>query len=83
MIFLDNEKKFLQALGRSSEGRELVQILERVKKEFSSIDSIDGTKDYGAQVEGRKLFGTFVDALTKQIMTQKHVVRPLDRDDYT
>jgi len=83
MDFTPQESRFLQNLGRTEQGRDLVKILNRAKDYYSSISSIDGSKDYGAQVEGRKLFGEFVKNLTQTIETQKHRVRPLEQDDYT
>lgn len=83
MLLTDNEKKFLKSLGRTAHGTELVSILNRAKQEYSSISSIKSGEDYGAQVEGRKLFVAFLEKLTAEITTQKHLVRPIDGDDYT
>lgn len=76
MQFTSQERVFLQRLGRSEEGRDLSIILERAKAHYSSIAGIDGSKDYGAQVEGRRLFVEFVDDLVKEIMTRKRNVVP-------
>jgi len=79
----DAERKALSSLGRSEHGRELVVILSRLKNEMSSINSIDGAGDYGAQVEGRKLFASLIDAIVKAVEQQKRTPRALDQDDYT
>jgi hypothetical protein len=83
MLFTDNEKKFLKSIGRTPVGSDLVAILNRAKQEYSSISSIKSGEDYGAQVEGRKLFVSFLDKLTAEITIQKHSVRPIEHDDYT
>ena len=57
--------------------------MEKLKAEYSSIGSIDTTKDAASQVEGRKLFCDFIDEFSKVIVTRKHEVKPLERDDYT
>lgn len=82
MEFSDAEKKFLSRLGRNEDGKDLVALFKKAKAHYSSIDSIANTADYGAQVEGRKLFITFVDTLISKITTQEHVSRPLDPEDY-
>jgi hypothetical protein len=57
MIFNDKDRKTLSQIGRASDGRELVNILNRAKNVLSQVDDITG--DYAAQVEGRKLFKQF------------------------
>lgn len=70
-------------MGRTEYGRDLVAILKRAKNHYSSISGIDGGKDYGAQVEGRKLFVEFIEELTTAIETKKREVRPKEAEDYT
>ena len=80
----EQERKFLQALGRRPDGQRFAAILERAKNEMSSIDSIESNaNDYGAQVEGRKLFCSFAEQIIKEIKTKRHDTRPLEIDDYT
>ena len=51
---------------------------------MSSIDSIESNaNDYGAQVEGRKLFCNFADQIIKEIKTKKHRPVAIEHDDYT
>lgn len=84
MIDLSPQKKnFLQNLGRSETGRELVGILEDCKDHYSNINSIDTTRDTNAQIEGRQLMGEMIDDLIKLISTQKHRVKPKQTEDYT
>lgn len=81
--FSETERKALSALGRSEHGRDLVVVLSRLKNEMSSINSIDGKGDYGAQVEGRKLFASLVDAIVHAVEQQKRTPHALDQDDFT
>lgn len=70
-------------MGRRSDGQRLASIFERAVIEMSSIDSIEAGANYGAEVEGRKIFSKFAKTLIKEIKTQKHQVRPKEVDDYT
>lgn len=79
----NQEKSFLQALGRRPDGQRFAAILERAKDHYSSIDTIDPGQDQGAQVEGRKLFGRFAKQMIDTIKTQKHRTREIDQEDYT
>lgn len=79
----NQEKSFLQALGRRPDGQRFAAILERAKQHYSSIDTIDPSHDQGAQVEGRKLFGKFADQMITTIKTQKHRTREIEHEDYT
>lgn len=82
MIFTPKEQRFLQDLGRGENGRDLINLLTRANQEYSSINGIDGGKDYGAQVEGRKLFVEFANELIEQMKTKTHVPRPTNIEDY-
>lgn len=79
----DYQKKFLQDLGRNDTGRNLVEILQESKRHYSSIDTIDTSRPADPQIEGRKLFGEFVDILITTIQSQKHNPRPIAQDDFT
>lgn len=83
MEFRQEEIRFLQSIGRQEVGRDLVNILKRAKNHYSSINTIDTTRDATAQIEGRKIFGEFIDELTTAIETKKREVRPKEVDDYT
>ena len=83
MEFTAKEKRFLSHLGRTENGRDLIAVLNRAKNFYSQIDDIDGAKgDYGAQVEGRKLFKSFVKKITDAIETKEHIDKVQDVDDY-
>lgn len=69
-------------MGRRSDGQRLASIFERAKDHYSSIDNIEKGSDYGAAVEGAKLFRAFADEIIKPIVVQKHQVKPKAIDDY-
>lgn len=76
------ETKLLQRVYRSEDGKALVEFLNKQKNKLSSVDSIESGKDYGAQVEGRKLFKDIVEQITNIMETNKHKINPLEIDDY-
>lgn len=78
----EQDRKFLQTLGRRADGQRLASIFERAKEHYSSINNIEKGVDYGAAVEGAKLFTQFSDDIIKNIKVQKHNTRPLAIDDY-
>lgn len=73
----------MKEIGRTETGRDLVSILKRAKSHYSSIHTIDKNRDTNAQVEGRAIFGEFIDNLTTAIETKTHQVRPREVDDFT
>jgi len=83
MEFNQEETRFLQSLGRQEVGRDLVNILKRAKNHYSSINTIDTTRDATAQIEGRKIFSEFIDELTTTIETRKREVKAKETDDFT
>lgn len=71
-------------MGRREEGRDLVNILKRAKNHYNSIGSIDPNGgDYGAQIEGRRLFGQFIDTLCETIETKERQMHAKDQEDFT
>lgn len=79
----NDERKFLQTLGRRPDGQRFAAILERAVDHFSSINTIDPDHDQGAQVEGRKLFCKFANDIVSTIKSQKHQTQTVEQDDYT
>lgn len=61
--FNQEEKRLLSTLGRSELGRDFVLLLNRAKSIASDTDTIDLTRDTTSQLEGRKIFKTFVNEL--------------------
>lgn len=76
--FNAREKQILSSIGKQPDGRILVAMLKRRRDELLSVDSIDGTGDYGAQVEGRKLFKTIVNEFISAMQMEK---KPMMQDD--
>lgn len=84
MDFLTPEDRaFLQQLGRTEYGRDLVLLLRKARTHFESIKGIDARTDVGAQVEGRKIMGTFITDLVAEIETRKRIVKEKEQDDFT
>ena len=82
MKFTELQTRFLKELGRQDTGRTLVEILNAAKDHYSSIATIDSTRPAEAQIEGRKIFSEFIDALTGAITTQKHTPKPIVQESY-
>lgn len=77
-----DERKILEAIGRGDLAAQLVVTLKRMRSHYASIDSIDGSGDYGAQVEGRRIFVEFIDDLTAQVAPKpRTLARPPVGDD--
>ena len=67
------------AVGKGEYGRSLIRLFEDVRNSMSNLDEISG--DYGAQVEGRKIFRNFckgiIDAMkTKPEQPRKEIGSP-------
>lgn len=69
--FSEHDKQVLTRVGNGAYGRELVKILERAKEQVCSLESVDRTRDTGAQVEGRLLFKDFAVALIERLTYEK------------
>lgn len=79
----EHDKRVLASVGNGAYGKELVQIVSKVKQQLCSLDSVDKDKDYTPQVEGRLLFRDFADELTRYLSFEKKVGRTtVDRGDY-
>ena len=84
MFELNNQdRKFLQTLGRRPDGKRFAAILEKAVEHYSSISSIDSGEDQAAQVEGRKLFCKFARQMVDTIKSKAHNTVAIDHDDYT
>jgi hypothetical protein len=75
------QKKILAAVGKGDYGRSLIKLFDEIRNSMSNLDDIEG--DYGAQVEGRKIFRKFckgiIDAMKAQPEQDK---QPLGSPDY-
>lgn len=71
MDFTPDEINLFREVGRTETGRQLIGVLNRAKNHYASISTIDGKGDYGAQVEGRRIFVDFVDSLIERFQLRK------------
>lgn len=78
----DHDKKILGNIGRGAYGKELIEIIKKITGQLTSLDSVDKTKDYTPQVEGRILFKEFSDELVEKLSFERRQMRPLDADDF-
>ncbi len=82
MQFTEPQKRFLQELGRTDTGRQLVEILNDMDTFYSSITTIDKSRPTDSQIEGRTIFSQCVKELTTAIQTQKHRPKPIPTESY-
>lgn len=83
MALSSHDKTVLERIGRGAYGQELVQILEKIRNEKLSLDSIRVGQEYGPQVEGRLIFKEFVDEFVAALSHRQRTVKALDADDYS
>lgn len=85
LVLTDHDKRVLSTVGRNAYGKELIDIIRKVKNQLCSLDSIDREKDYNDQVEGRLLFKGFADELIEHLSRELRVRdrKPIDPDEYT
>ena len=83
MILTDKEKKRLKTIGQTFQGTEMADILNGIKARMSTVDDI--TDNYGAQVEGRKIFNEIVKEIVAAIHSKDRprTRRDEDVDDFT
>lgn len=79
----EQERRLLQSLGQTTHGRGLVSILNRYKDHFSSVDTIKGGGDYGAQVEGRKIFREFAKEIIQALNSSPKSDKRDEPDDFS
>lgn len=84
-----HEKSVLSRVGHGAYGKELIDILKKVRRQASSIDGLKPGADHNAQIEGRLLFTQYADELIKYLEFEERKHRPRDPDselgnaDYT
>lgn len=54
--FTQKEKELLEKLGQTGQGRELAQLLKRIKNETDKASNIPDGADYAVEAKGRALF---------------------------
>lgn len=70
-------------MGRTSDGRAMLAVLDEAKAYYSDINTIDKARDTNAQIEGRQLLCELVDDFKRLIQHKKHKVQPGQVDDFT
>lgn len=78
----EKDKKTLSAIGRSDHGRDLLDIIVRMMEACASIQGIAAGADYGAEVEGRKIFLEFAADLTANLKRQARVSREKEPESF-
>lgn len=68
--FNKTEEEFLKRFGGTSNGKEVLALLERIKVKADSASAIPKGADYGAQVEGRRLVTSLLTDIT-DLMNKK------------
>jgi len=81
MELTPEQKKILIAIGKGDYGRSLIKLFEEIRNSMSNLDDIEG--DYGAQVEGRKIFRKFCKGIIDTMREkQEQEKQPLGSPDY-
>ena len=58
--FTQKDKELLEKLGLTHQGRELIQLLKRIKNETDKASSIPDGADYAVEAKGRALFAKMI-----------------------
>lgn len=80
-MFTHEEEKILTELAKSIHAPGLVRILKRIKDKMGDVDDITG--DYGAQVEGRKLFKKMAGDLITRLERPEARGRRMESTDFS
>lgn len=80
--FSDHDRRVLSSVGHGAYGRELIDLLEKAKRQLCSLESIKPGGDHNSEVEGRILFKQLADEFIKHLTFEKHRGQPLKRDNY-
>lgn len=77
-----HDKEVLSRIGRGAYGKELVAILQKVRRKNLSLEGVDVSREIDAQVQGRLIFKVFADEIIASLSFQPQHPHPLERDDY-
>ena len=69
--FTKLDEELLDRIGKSSEGRTFLHLLRRIKNNVEKVSNIKDNKNYGAEVEGRKLASKLISDLIERMDKQK------------
>lgn len=78
--FNEKEKNILSTLGKTHEGKEFMNILNRIKKEMDSVKGI--TSNYDAEVIGRQFVVSMIETLEQHIFKKERISTTYNRDDF-
>lgn len=84
LTFTDHEKRILSNIGQGAYGRELTDLMGKLKARVCSLEGLEDDADHNAEVKARLLFKKFAEALIEYLQIEpKRGPRPMDRDDFT
>lgn len=78
----EHDKRVLQNVGHAAYGRELTDIMRKIKAQLCSLDGLERGTDHNAAVEGRLLFKDFCDELVKHLSREERPKGTLRHEDY-
>ena len=83
--FSDHEKRVLSNIGTGGYGKELIDILKRVRARACSLEDLQEGSDHNMEVEARLLFKKFVDTIVERLETdvRRNPVQNRGSDDFT
>jgi hypothetical protein len=73
-----HERSVLSRVGHGPYGKELIDILKKVRAQVSSLEGLVPGVDHNAAVEGRLLFKQYADELIKDLEFEERRHRPND-----
>lgn len=78
----DHDKRILGNIGRGAYGKELIDIIKKIRNKLSSLDGLEPGQDHNAEVEGRLLFKGLADELIERL-TAERLNRPqIDPEEF-
>lgn len=83
--FNQKEKDLLEKIGLSGTGRDLIQLLKKIKHHTDKTSNIPDGSDYGAEVKGRAIATKIIDKLLEVMdkNPKKNFQNPEDLDDWS
>lgn len=72
----DHDKRVLSTVGHGAYGRELLQILDKVKKQVCSLEGLEEGGDHNTAVEGRLLFKKLADEFIRYLSFEPRAKGP-------
>lgn len=84
----EHEKRVLSVIGHGPYGKELVDIIRKLKSEMCSLETIERGTDYNNQIEGRLIFKELAESLIEHFEAEQRTPRkktagPKGDDDFS